>query len=1386
MNKYLVGTSILIKSGQIGELTITLSSLLGGGGGGGEISIKNPKIQLESTSEAGLVFHDVVESSIHGGLDNSLHELADSLASDLDIAEFTDEYYEGEEQSGIDLLESALSSMINSFNVTLSEMNVTLGGPQTFQKINFRIPTVKMGQEGGIFSAKTTGDISCELIVHDKIHQLLSTSKPASLVMDFEEGIPKLLLSAKDIILDLPVWIVSILKEFKRIYHGSRSEKRESIFDIEIELSETVLRLSADGDSLSIAMTSINCSSTPVGFNCVAKDLNIQGSVVMNSRSITFSRGTNSKAGLKISNLDIKREISTDIFCAYQNSLGLGVEKIASDSGSEGISCGVEEVTFDSVVIFDKIISGRLVGVEMSLDLRQIALHSSSASILFDSSSFEFSRMSIYRSQRKAIRQEPPCTRPSMVTVVEGQPFKSTLSNPEEYFLMRAALIECVDEHWHFSVDRVDISFNLSQLINLQRVVTTDWNTMRSGTKRCLSLSIHQLKVQEIGTGLGMEAVAIEGLATSGLVTEIHDIRMDPIDVSITCNDEKLSMFQKTLTISLDPHFKPLIMTFTHNGSGIEDNLLVNISGGNVSLPLYSEAFDQTLQIFQNAFHGSNSSNSSTLPLVYFQMQRCSFRTILSSKHQSQMAPHVLYLDNARVILNTTETSPVYCFLQNGELFLAPGPGLVLPATGLFDEGHNYWEEQNYEAVASFDFLPLQLQNSGGWLVRVEGNLVALDIHRDSMAILLECLNLYLLLLREQRLLVAGKCTKCSLHKDTLTKDSDSELVSELSCLGFSETDGMFKLEETPVVQSLDLDADFYAMPVLSSDEPVDIEEETYGMIELPLPPGEYYKDDDVKMKFASRENVDENSSSERISLDIEDDFFAKKTPTEQAFPFTNTDGVPLRIQIADFACSIRLHAGRKFHPDRSTHVTRTSLEREWQMTSSLTETASRTKSNLSSSASSKWSHLMGGSRRTATPTHDSVEVVLKGLNAELDCTDPFPAGTETPGNMLTTIRLSIKQLHVVDHVRASRWKSFLTRRTIKGDPGTRPMVQVRLNTYFVAREGTILPEDQLESSVKLDVEPLRLHVDQDTLLFILSFLDGGFELKGPSTETSLFLQRFHLSELSIRLDYKPKHLDFRKAVGGQYVELLNLFHLEEAELHLPPVTLTGVSGATELVSQLLRAWLPFIRNTQVPQVMSGITPVRTMLNLSSGVTDLILLPIEQYKRKNGRVIHGLRRGTASFLHAAALEAARLGKKLAVGTQTLLEQADDLIQNDPLSNNKAKSATSKYSAPPADAAEGLLAAYNVLSGSMQNAVQTVIAIPVQVYERQGPGGAAKAVLRAMPVAVLRSMVGASEAMGKALMGVEGTLNPDRGAEIKLKYKDEEFEEDDYTISPLPK
>lgn len=169
------------------------------------------------------------------------------------------------------------------------------------------------------------------------------------------------------------------------------------------------------------------------------------------------------------------------------------------------------------------------------------------------------------------------------------------------------------------------------------------------------------------------------------------------------------------------------------------------------------------------------------------------------------------------------------------------------------------------------------------------------------------------------------------------------------------------------------------------------------------------------------------------------------------------------------------------------------------------------------------------------------------------------------------------------------------------------------------------------------------------------------------------------------------------------------------------------VSGWGSVYSALMEVWSPDIRATQMSDLVGGAAPVRSLIKVGGGVADLILLPIEQYQ-KDGRLVKGLQRGGRSFAKTTTLEAIKLSSKLATGTQVILERAEAALRSgsalpmevvDP-DGSLAQQRQSRYAEQPSGAREGLSQAYSALSHDLGSAVQTILAIPMEVHE-QGSG-----------------------------------------------------------------
>jgi autophagy-related protein 2 len=169
--------------------------------------------------------------------------------------------------------------------------------------------------------------------------------------------------------------------------------------------------------------------------------------------------------------------------------------------------------------------------------------------------------------------------------------------------------------------------------------------------------------------------------------------------------------------------------------------------------------------------------------------------------------------------------------------------------------------------------------------------------------------------------------------------------------------------------------------------------------------------------------------------------------------------------------------------------------------------------------------------------------------------------------------------------------------------------------------------------------------------------------------------------------------------------------------------------------------WTPDVKATQLVDVISGVSPIRSVVNVGSGVADLVLLPIAQYK-KDGRIVRGVQKGTTAFVKSTAMEAIKLGARLATGTQVILEQTEHVLggqfQDSVMaeavqvpsvtedsggqelgSDEEAADVISKYAEQPKDVMEGVQSAYKSLQRNLNSAAQTILAVPMEVYERSG-------------------------------------------------------------------
>jgi autophagy-related protein 2 len=402
--------------------------------------------------------------------------------------------------------------------------------------------------------------------------------------------------------------------------------------------------------------------------------------------------------------------------------------------------------------------------------------------------------------------------------------------------------------------------------------------------------------------------------------------------------------------------------------------------------------------------------------------------------------------------------------------------------------------------------------------------------------------------------------------------------------------------------------------------------------------------------------------------------------------------------------------------------------------------------------------------RLTRSKTH-KMTFELDGISADFLV---FPPGT---GEIESSLDVRVKNLTVFDHLPTSTWRKFAT---YMQDAGIRE-TDTNMVHLEILNVKPIADLSASEMIVKVTILPLRLHVDQDALDFMSRF----FEFKDESAPISStpsappFLQRVEVNPIKIKLDFKPKRVDYGGLRSGRTTEFMNFFVLDRADMVLRRVILYGVSGFDRLGIMLNNIWSPDVRRNQLPGILAGLAPIRSLVDVGSGVKDLVVIPMREYK-KDGRIVRSIQKGALAFAKTTTKELVNLGAKLAIGTQTVLQDAETMLGpgsghdqwEEDGADEDAKKQISLYADQPMGVVQGLRGAYASLERDLLLARDAIIAVPGEIMASGSASGAARAVLRQTPTIILRPAIGASKAVGQTLLGAGNTLDRDNWRRVE--------------------
>ncbi|KAK3878072.1 hypothetical protein Pcinc_017284 [Petrolisthes cinctipes] len=417
---------------------------------------------------------------------------------------------------------------------------------------------------------------------------------------------------------------------------------------------------------------------------------------------------------------------------------------------------------------------------------------------------------------------------------------------------------------------------------------------------------------------------------------------------------------------------------------------------------------------------------------------------------------------------------------------------------------------------------------------------------------------------------------------------------------------------------------------------------------------------------------------------------------------------------------------------------------------------------------------------------------------------------------------LLIHDVEIRDRLKSSKINKFLYQFSSETCPRQAHANMVQVKALTTRPDGV---HGQQETSLKISLQPIRLHVDQDALLFLFNFFEeilasdsdgevGEEERPQSATQVQAPIMTINLTQASrmngsdcqqllvnleerspvseseekkvkadgnappyfksfvfspdvpIRIDYHGKHIDVNSQYGPIAGLIIGLGQLSQSELTLKSIVhKSGLLGVDKLISYVTNEWVSDIRRNQLPSVLSGVGPMHSVSKLLGGVRDLFLLPIEQYQ-KDGRLVRGIQRGTSAFTTSSAHAALDLTGRFVGCIQSAAEMMYDMVSSGPSVHHRYR----QRGGQPQDIREGVTTAYGVVRDGIGETATAIVQAASEEHHHKGVSGAIGGVLRQIPPAAVKPIILASEAAGTVIGGMKNQLVPDARREAAEKWK----------------
>ncbi|KAJ8924233.1 hypothetical protein NQ315_007024 [Exocentrus adspersus] len=463
-------------------------------------------------------------------------------------------------------------------------------------------------------------------------------------------------------------------------------------------------------------------------------------------------------------------------------------------------------------------------------------------------------------------------------------------------------------------------------------------------------------------------------------------------------------------------------------------------------------------------------------------------------------------------------------------------------------------------------------------------------------------------------------------------------------------------------------------------------------------------------------------------------------------------------------------------------------------------------------------------------PSRDHSVLMELHLNKMRFVHETYPETTKEASRQV----LIVSEVEIWDRLECSQMNKFLYEFTSKDRPKQTNSNMVVIKAVHIRPDPKLTTQ---ECILKVSLLPLRLNIDQDSLLFLIAYFH---ELAGGSSATS----EDNLSTSSKH--GTPVHQPPVLTVGEGNEELIkqharkvvdeNLIMLIEENRTQPELDETADEPSTSSVPDDVPIYFRAIIFTpdvpirldyqgkrvdmthgSLPGLLMGLGQLNcSELRLKSvayrhgllgfdklmsyllqewlndikknqlpsllggvgpmhslGVRDLFWLPIEQFQ-KDGRIVRGLQRGANSFTTSTAMAALELTSRIIHLIQITAETAYDMLSAGPSVRRRGKTkGKKKRYRQPRDIREGVTNAYNVVCEGIGETSDNILQVVSREKEQKGYSGVVGGVLRQIPPTILKPVIIASEATSNVLGGMRSQFAPDARREANQKWRSDD-------------